>query len=67
MIKEISTKGKTIQTKQDFPKQRKIFLPTTGGRGHESIPTRKKLNDFGQKYENQKKKKKKKSITKRDQ
>ena len=29
-IKEISTKGKTIQTKQDIPKQRKKILPTTG-------------------------------------
>ena len=29
-IKEISTKGKTIQTKQDIPKQRKNILSTTG-------------------------------------
>ena len=28
-IKEILTKGKTIQTKQDIPKQRKKSLPTT--------------------------------------
>ena len=31
-IKEISTKGKTIQTKQDIPKQRKKILSTTGRR-----------------------------------
>ena len=30
-IKEISTKGKTIQTKQAIPKQRKKILSTTGG------------------------------------
>ena len=30
-IKEISTKGKTIQTKQDIPKQRKEILSTMGG------------------------------------
>ena len=29
-IKEISTKGKTMQTKQDIPKQRKKILSTTG-------------------------------------
>ena len=28
--KEISTKGKTIQTKQDIPKQRKKILSTIG-------------------------------------
>ena len=33
-IEEISTKDKTIQTKQ-----RKIFLSTTGRRLHENIPT----------------------------
>ena len=30
-IKDISTKGKTIQTKQDIPKQRKDILSTNGG------------------------------------
>ena len=29
-IKEISTKAKTIQTKQNIPKQRKKIPPTTG-------------------------------------
>ena len=38
-IKEISTKGKTIQTKQDIPKQRKKILSTIGREWHENIPT----------------------------
>ena len=38
-IKEISTKGKTIQTKQDIRKQRKKILPTSGRRQPENIPT----------------------------
>ena len=38
-IKEISTKGKTIQTKQDFPKPRKKILSTIGREWHENIPT----------------------------
>ena len=38
-IKDISTKGKTIQTKQDILKQRKKILSTTGRRWHENIPT----------------------------
>ena len=33
---DISTKGKTIQTKEDIPKQEKNILPTLGG-----------PNDFG--------------------
>ena len=37
--KEISTKGKTIQTKQDIPKQRKKILSTIGRGWHENIPT----------------------------
>ena len=44
-IKEISTKGKTIQTKQDIPKHRKKILSTTGRRWNEKIPaTRCKVN-----------------------
>ena len=38
-IKEISTKGKTIQTKQNFPKQRKKILSTIGREWHENMPT----------------------------
>ena len=38
-IKEISTKVKTIQTKQDIPKQRKKILSTIGREWHENIPT----------------------------
>ena len=38
-IKEISTKGKPIQTKQDIPKQRKAILSTIGREWHENIPT----------------------------
>ena len=38
-IKEISTKGRIIQTKQDFPKQRKKILSTIGRESHENIPT----------------------------
>ena len=37
--KEISTKGKTIQTKQDIPKQRKKILSTIGRDLLENIPT----------------------------
>ena len=36
---EISTKGKTIQTKQDIPKQRKKILSTIGRAWHKNIPT----------------------------
>ena len=36
---EISTKGKTIQTKQDIPKRGKKILPTTGRRWRKNIPT----------------------------
>ena len=36
-IKEISTKGKTIQTKQGIPKQRKKILSTTGRAWHKNI------------------------------
>ena len=36
-IKEIPTKGKTIQTKQDIPKQRQKILPSR--RWHKNIPT----------------------------
>ena len=38
-IKEISTKGKTIQTKQETPKELKKIQSTTGRRWHENIPT----------------------------
>ena len=38
-IKEISTKSKTIQTKQDIPKQWKKILPTSKKRWHKNIPT----------------------------
>ena len=38
-IKEISTKGKTIQTKQNIVKRRRTILSTAGGRWHENIPT----------------------------
>ena len=38
-IKEISTKGKTIQTKQNIPKQWKKILPTIGRRRRENIAT----------------------------
>ena len=38
-IKDILTKGKTIQTKQDIPKQRKKILPTTGRAWHKNILT----------------------------
>ena len=38
-IKEISTKGKTIQTKQDIPKQWKKILSTIGREGHENVLT----------------------------
>ena len=38
-IKEISTKGKTIQTKQDIPKQRKEILSTIGRKWPKNIPT----------------------------
>ena len=38
-IKEISTKGKTIQTKQDIPKQRKEILSTIEREWHENTPT----------------------------
>ena len=60
-IEEISTKGKTIQTKQDMPKQRKKILSTTGRRTQKHTNNRmpKKPNDFGLKYGNQK------NITKR--
>ena len=37
--KEISTKGKTIQTKQDIPKQRKKILSTIWRELHENITT----------------------------
>ncbi len=37
--KEISTKNKTIQTKQDIPKQPKEILSTIEMRWHENIPT----------------------------
>ena len=36
---EISTNGKTIQTKQDFPKRRKKILSTIGREWHENLPT----------------------------
>ena len=36
--KEISTKGNTIQTKQDIPKQRKKILSTIRREAHENIP-----------------------------
>ena len=51
-IKKISRKGKTIQTKQNIPKQRKKILPTSRGRWHKDIPTT-KLNNFGVKHVNQ--------------
>ena len=38
-INEIWTKGKTIQTKQDFPKQWKKILSTIGREWLENIPT----------------------------
>ena len=38
-IKEISTKGKTIQTKQDIPKQLKKILSTIEREWYENIPT----------------------------
>ena len=37
--KEISKRDKTIQTKQDIPKQRKKFLPATRERIHEDKST----------------------------
>ena len=37
-IKEISTKGKTIQTKQDFPEPRKEILSTIRREWHKNIP-----------------------------
>ena len=37
--KEVSTKGKTIHTKQDIPKQRKKILSTIRGAWHKNIPT----------------------------
>ena len=37
--KEISTKGKTIHTKQDIPKQRKKISSTSGRAWHKNIPT----------------------------
>ena len=37
--KEISTKGNTIQTKQDIPKQRKKLLSLIGREWHENIRT----------------------------
>ena len=36
---EVSTKGKTIQTKRVIPKQRKFFLSTIGRAWHKNIPT----------------------------
>ena len=38
-IKEISTKGKTIETIRTISKQRKKILSTTTWRRHENIPT----------------------------
>ena len=38
-IKEISTKGKTIQTKQDIPKQQKKILSTTRRAWYKNMPT----------------------------
>ena len=59
--KEISTKGKTIQTKQDILKQRKKILSTMGGNDTKTYnkQTPKKPNNFGRKYGSRK------SITKR--
>ena len=37
--KKIWRKGKTKQTKQDIPKQRKKILPTSSVRSYENIPT----------------------------
>ena len=55
-IKKILTKGKTIQAKQDIPKQRKEILPTSRGEMTRK-PTNKlmqeKPNNFGLKYGNQ--------------
>ena len=48
--KEISAKGKTIQTKQDIPKQRKKILSTIGKfmtQKHTNNKTPEKPNDFG--------------------
>ena len=56
-IKEISTKGKTIETNQDIPKQRNEILPKVGGdemtRKHTNNRMQEKSNDFGLKYGNQ--------------
>ena len=38
-IKEISRKGKTIKTKQDFPEQRNKIQSNFGREWHENIPT----------------------------
>ena len=38
-LKNISTKGKTIQIKQNFPKQRKKILAIIGRDWHENKPT----------------------------
>ena len=55
-IKEISIKDKTIQTKQDIPKQRKKILPSWEEMTikYTNNQMQKKPNDFGQKYGNQK-------------
>ena len=43
--KEISTKGKTIKTKHDIPKQHKKILSTIGRAWHKNIPsTRRQRN-----------------------
>ena len=44
-IKEISTKDKTTQTKQDILKQRKKILPITGRAWHKNIPTNGRQRD----------------------
>ena len=38
-IKEVSTKGKTIKTKQNFRKQQKKILSTIRNLWHKNIPT----------------------------
>ena len=46
-----------MQTKQDIPKQRKKILSSTGRRWHKTYQQpdeKKKPNDFGLKYGNQK-------------
>ena len=60
-LKEISTKGKIIQTNQDIPKQRKKILSNWEGmtQKHTNNQTPKKLNNFRRKYGSRK------SITKR--